>query len=49
LETVVFGPLTHQDKVKSVIRTLSVDGPKANLKKFTSYRTRCKHCSVELS
>jgi len=36
----VFGPLTHQDKVKSVIETLSVDGPKANLEKFTSFRTR---------
>jgi len=37
---VVFGPLTHQNKVKSVISTLSVDGPKANLEKFTSFRTR---------
>jgi len=37
---VVFGPLTHQNKVKHVISTLSVDGPKANLKKFTSFRTR---------
>ena len=44
----VFGPLVHQDKVKSVIATLSVDGPKANLEKFTSFRTRCKHFSVNL-
>lgn len=40
---VVFGPLTHQSKVKSVIATLSVDGPKANLEKFTSFRTRCTY------
>jgi hypothetical protein len=45
-ETVVFGPLTHQGKVKGVISTLSVDGPKANLEKFTSFRTRCKYLSV---
>lgn len=43
--TVDFGPLTHQNKVKSVISTLSVDGPKTNLAKFTSFRTRCKHFS----
>jgi len=39
-QNAVFGPLAHQNKVKSVISTLSVDGPKANLKKFTSFRTR---------
>jgi len=45
---VVFGPLVNQDKVKSVIATLSVDGPKANLEKFTSFRTRCKFLSGDL-
>jgi len=39
-QDVVFGPLVHQDKVKSVISNLTVDGPKANLEKFTSFRTR---------
>lgn len=28
-------------KVKSVLKTLSTDGPKENLRKFTSFRTRC--------
>ena len=45
----VFGPLVHQDKVRSVIATLSVDGPKANLEKFTSFRTRCKRFSLDLT
>lgn len=39
-QDVVFGPLTHHNKVKKVISTLSVKGPKANLEKFTSFRTR---------
>jgi len=32
--------LNHSDVIRPVLKTLSVDGPKENLKKFTSFRTR---------
>ncbi|KAG8935152.1 Leucine aminopeptidase 1 [Tulasnella sp. 418] len=35
-----FPPISSQDKVKEVIKTLSTDGPRAHLEKFTSFRTR---------
>jgi len=34
--------------MKGVIATLSVDDPKANLEKFTGFRTKCKHISGNL-
>ena len=36
------GVYSVSKEVKSVIKTLSSKGPRANLEKFTSFRTRCK-------
>ncbi|KAH6915257.1 peptidase [Coprinopsis sp. MPI-PUGE-AT-0042] len=38
--TTTFPKPRAADKVKPILKTLSTDGPKANLEKFTSFRTR---------
>ncbi|KAH7922322.1 Zn-dependent exopeptidase [Leucogyrophana mollusca] len=38
--TPVYPALSHHDQVTKVIKTLSTDGPRANLEKFSSFRTR---------
>ncbi|KAH7907010.1 hypothetical protein BJ138DRAFT_1070850 [Hygrophoropsis aurantiaca] len=38
--TPIYPALSAHEQVTSVIKTLSTDGPRANLEKFTSFRTR---------
>jgi leucyl aminopeptidase len=38
----LYPPLSAHEQVTKVIKTLSTEGPKANLQKFSSYRTRCR-------
>ncbi|KAH8106205.1 hypothetical protein BXZ70DRAFT_918624 [Cristinia sonorae] len=36
----VYASLNHSDVIRPILKTLSTDGPKENLKEFTSFRTR---------
>jgi hypothetical protein len=38
-----YGSPNATELVKPVLKTLSTGGPKANLEKFTSFRTRCTY------
>jgi hypothetical protein len=37
-----YPPLSAHEQVTKVIKTLSTEGPRANLEKFSSFRTRCR-------
>lgn len=39
-----YPPLNAHEQVTKVIKTLSTEGPRANLEKFSSFRTRCRSC-----